>query len=94
MDISGLDKAKVLCALYNHAQPQGLGFLHYNPAPLSEDEATELLKETTYFDYLKGRVMKVDLSKDELRTGLYNRDNGAGAAECALQSLIETQAAE
>ncbi|GAG30986.1 unnamed protein product, partial [marine sediment metagenome] len=47
--------------------------------------AQEILDQGhTYFDYLKGRVMKINLSSDELRTALYDRDNGEGAAAQAL----------
>jgi hypothetical protein len=89
MDISKLNKAEVLAALYNAALPQGMGFLHYTPEPMTTAEAQTILNTgETYFDYLKGRVMKVDLSKDELRTALYNRDNGPDAAENALAHLI------
>jgi hypothetical protein len=42
---------------------------------------------TFNFDYLKGRVMKVDLSGDEFDEGLYDRDVGDGAAARAIQSL-------
>lgn len=87
MNIKDLDKSKVLATLYNNAKPQGLGMLQYSPSPMSESEAAALLKESTRFDYLKGRVMKVDLSGDELDTWLYNRDNGHNAAENALASL-------
>ena len=80
IDISRKDKAQVLAALYNASRPIGLGFLQYDPTPMTVEEARELLKQTTYFDYLKGRVMKVDLSGDELETRLYDRDNGDGAA--------------
>lgn len=87
MDISKVSKPKLLAALYNRAQPLGLGFLQYNPAEMDENEAAELLKNQTYFDYLKGRVMKVDFSKDEMRTDLYNRDNGPNAAEDVLAMI-------
>lgn len=87
MDISHLSKAKVLAALYNNARPLGMGFLHYTRDPMTEDEAAELLKEYDYFDYLKGRVMKVRLRGDNLDTRLYNRDNGDGAAEAVIQKL-------
>lgn len=40
-----------------------------------------------YFDYLKGRVIKCDLGEDEMRTDLYNRDNGRGAAEGIVKAL-------
>lgn len=39
------------------------------------------------FDYLKGRVMKVNLSGDTLNEWGYDRDNGTGAAERAIASL-------
>lgn len=45
---------------------------------------------TFNFDYLKGRVMKVDLSGDEFDESLYDRDLGKGAAARAIQSLRST----
>jgi len=90
IDISKLDKAAVLAALYNHSQPLGLGFLHATPEDMSNSEARQLLDGgQEYFDYLKGRVMKIDLKDDELHTDLYNRDNGDGAAESALLALLQ-----
>jgi len=91
INIEGIDKAKLLAALYNASHPQGMGFLHYDPEPMGEDEAREILKTYTYFDYLKGRVLKVDLSSDvELFADLYDRDNGPGAAEYVVEELRET----
>ena len=40
-----------------------------------------------YFDYLNGRVMKIDLSEDMLDPWLYDRDNGEGAAARALTEI-------
>lgn len=90
IDISKLSKAQVLAALYNASQPLGMGFMHYDPSPMSENEAANLLEQSTYFDYLKGRVMKVDLSKSEFDPRYYDRDNGQGAAArvvCGLTPL-------
>ena len=87
IDLSGLDKADVLAALYNASRAQGMGFLHYEPKLMTPDQARELLLSDTYFDYLKGRVMKIDLSKDTLHPGLYDRDNGKGAAARAIDPL-------
>lgn len=81
MNIKGLSKAKILAALYNNSKPLGLGMLHSDPKQMTEKEAAELLENQTYFDYLKGRVMKIHLDSDELDTYLYNRDNGNDAAE-------------
>ena len=62
MNIEGLNKAEILKELYNNSRPLGLGILHYDPKPMTIEEATEILKHTTKFDYLYGRVMKIDLS--------------------------------
>lgn len=88
MNIKGMSKAKILATLYNNSRPLGLGFLHATPEDMTEAEAQQILDSgQTYFDYLKGRVMKVDLSKDELRTDLYNRDNGDNRAEEVLRNI-------
>lgn len=94
VDISGLDKAALLAALYNRARPLGMGFLHYTPEDMTLEQAQETLKvgddhghQGMYFDYLHGRVMKVDISGDVLHTWGYNRDNGDGAAEQVITTL-------
>ena len=92
INIKGLNKAKVLAALYNASKPLGLGILQYDPKDMSEKEAAELLKEQSYFDYLKGRVMKVDLSSDnEFDEWLYDRDNGIGAAKEAINAILKEE---
>lgn len=92
IDISKLDKAEVLAALYNASKPQGLGILHFTPEPMTRTEAAELLKTAKYFDYLKGRVMKVKI-EDQLKVWLYDRDNGNGAAAAALAPLQQALSA-
>lgn len=81
IDISKINKAQLLAALYNASKPQGTGLFAFDPAPMQQSEAIELLKKQKYFDYLKGRVMKIDLSGNELDPWLYDRDNGQGAAQ-------------
>lgn len=88
IDISKLDKAAVLAALYNNSKQQGMGFLQARGRiGMTIDEAKELLTGDKYFDYLHGRVMKVDLSGDQLNERLYDRDNGAGAAQQAINTV-------
>lgn len=87
IDISKKDKAAVLAALYNHARPQGMGFFQYDPTPMGVEQARELLKNGTYFDYVRGRVMKVNLESDMLNPWLYDRDNGDGAAAKAISTV-------
>lgn len=88
IDIRTLDKAAVLAALYNRSKVQGMGFLQAKPGPMTVDEARSLLaNEHVSFDYLYGRVMKVDLSGDSFDPWVYDRENGDGAAERALSVL-------
>ena len=87
ISLSGLDKAAVLAALYNASRVQGMGFLHYTPETMTREEAETLLEQFTDFDYLHGRVMKIDLSEDTLDPCLYDRDNGEGAAQGVIESL-------
>jgi hypothetical protein len=82
-----LDRAAVFEALYNASRPQGLGILQFDAKPMTRDEAAKILEQQTHFDYLKGRVMKIDLSKDEVGIWGYDRDNGAGAAAKAIEAL-------
>lgn len=90
LNIEKLDRAEVLVALYNASKPQGLGLLHFTPEGLAKEEAKDLLRQDSkYFDYLKGRVMKVQLGTSILDAALYDRDNGEGAAERALAPLFE-----
>lgn len=91
-----MNKGAVLAALYNNSKPQGLGMLHYTPEDMTIEQGEKLIGESSqnktypnYFDYLQGRVMKVDLSKDEFDPRLYDRDNGESAAEMAIKSVIE-----
>lgn len=90
MNIENLSKPKILAALFNAANPLGLGFLHYRPEHImDENEANELLKNQTWFDYLEGRIMKIKLTSEttELNTALYNRNNGENAAENAIATI-------
>ena len=101
VNTKGLKQGAVLAALYNNSKPFGMGFLHADSELMTEQEAEELLGDTgrtddvgfkvschTYFDYLKGRVMKVDLSNPaEFDERLYDRDNGPGAAQKVIQAL-------
>lgn len=87
ISIEGLNKADVLAALYNASKPQGMGFMQYDPKSMTRETAEEYLKSTTYFDYLKGRVMKINLSGKEFDSWAYNRDNGDGAAEKVISLL-------
>jgi hypothetical protein len=87
IDITGLNKAELLAALYNNSKPQGLGFLSFDAKPMTVTEAVELLTQQTYFDYLNGRVMKIDLRGNQLNTWAYDRDLGQGAAARVVEAV-------
>ena len=85
--INGI-KAEALCALWSCSKVQGLGFLHaVKSTGMPLREAEELLSQQTYFDYLHGRIMKVDFSSHEFDPILYDRDNGPGAASRAMDLI-------
>ncbi len=88
IDITGLDKAEVLFELYNVSHIQGLGFLqaaeNYTLENAREDFESSNNK---YFDYLHGKVMKVNLSGNSFDPSLYDRDNGKGAAQRIIDGL-------
>ena len=86
----GLTKAEAFRKLYNCARPQGMGFLQYEPRPMTIREAEKVIADyernnwDLRFDYFKGRVMKVDLTANRVELYWYDRDNGS---EAGLEAL-------
>lgn len=102
-----MGRGAVFAALYNGARPQGMGFLQYDPTPITAANGQHYIDlqlrqrkaeraqnfyraDTLYFDYVLGRVMKVDLSEDFINPSSYDRDNGEGAVELVIRVLRET----
>ncbi len=92
MDITGLDKDRVLMALYNSARQMNYAEqceVHpndrrYDPAPMTLCEARHIIAARQKFWYLNGRVVRVFLTKDIINTRNYDEANGKGAAEFAI----------
>lgn len=85
INIKGLDKALVLKTLWNNSKCQGLSILQLPDDKIDISAFEELISaDRTYFDYLWGKVMKIDVANDILDPTLYDRDNGDGAARNAL----------
>ncbi len=86
IDITGMDKAVILAALFNKAIALGFGAQLTTGKSMTVERARELLDDSDdkYFDYLDGRVIKVDLSRDYIDPWLYDRDNGKGSCETAI----------
>jgi hypothetical protein len=107
VSIKGIDKAALLAALYNHSRPMGMGIMQARRGDMTIEEARQQIDigddskrmfgsragRDLYFDYVWGRPLKIDISGDELRTALYNRDNGQGAAERIVEKLRSEVAA-
>ncbi len=87
LDITGIDKAELLAALYNNARPVRLGWIHFQGGEMTKEEAAKLLGEQTYFDYVGGRPLKVNLKGNTLSPALYDRDQGQGKCERIVESL-------
>lgn len=98
VSIAGLDKAEVLLALWQASQMQGMSFLGFlGSGELTLEQAQKEVqerkhigfdgKDSIYFDYLNGKVMKVDIGQDEFDARLYDRDNGEGSAQRAIDNL-------
>lgn len=91
INIRGIDKAKILKALYEGSAPMGMGVLKAKEEPITLEECRELLKTQGYFDYLHGRPLKVALDTNTFDPRLYDRDNGEGAAEFLINEIIRKE---
>ena len=87
INIKGIDKAKLLQALFNGSFQHGTGLLSMaGMHDMTLNAAAGIIKEAVergsgmYFDYLLGRVMKIAIGGDTMLPGLYDRDVGEGAA--------------
>jgi hypothetical protein len=96
-NIKDLNKAVILKNFYNldrvnqalYTTGGMLSFLASISIPkMTVEMAEDLLKEATYFDYLDGKVLKINLGSDTLDTGLYDRDYGAVAGDEAMFNAL------
>jgi hypothetical protein len=95
IDISGINKADLLAGLYNASKPQGLGYIHSTNTTMTTDEAQKIIDtEGLSFDYLRGRVMKINLEGDAMNPAFYDRDNGEGAAAQVAETVRSGQTIE
>ncbi len=103
IDISGIDKAVLLAALYNNSRPMGMGFLQARSGAMSAEEAAEEIKRgddsarmfgnktELYFDYLRGRPLKSNISGDTFRPWGYDRDNGGPGTAAKIIAKLRTE---
>lgn len=96
VNITGLNKAKVLKALWDHSKVQGLsyiGSLLLSDQGFTINEATKYIRQRTEghhrlnFNYVCGHVIQCDITDDEIDPWLYDQANGEGAAQAAIDEL-------
>lgn len=85
VNIEGLDKAIVLCALFNEAKVQKLGSSLKHMTELTHvmevPEAKVLLNQDIYFNHVYGKILKINLRSDmEFDECHYDQYNGVGKA--------------
>ncbi len=93
IDITGIDRVKLLQSLYRNTRPLGMGILHDQPGGLTYELARSALSHATggsdtadcWFDYIAGRPIKVSFRGNELHADtIYDRDAGQGACQRAV----------
>jgi hypothetical protein len=86
INIKGLEKAKILAALYNTAKlviPSAT-----KPGIMTEEEAQKIIDAgKTRIEYIYGRIMKIDITGDDIDPWGYDRDNGEGAVAKIVQEV-------
>lgn len=103
IDISGIDKAALLAALFNNSAPGGMGFLQagFGPTVMTVEDAREVIasghhdpgapREGLSYDYLFGRPLKSDIGGDTYDPWGYDRDNGGPGTAASIIEKLRTQ---
>ena len=88
VSILGLDKAQVLKALWENSKAQGMSFLALPQSnSITVYECAAALSRNLSINYFAGKVIKTDFSGDSFDAWDYDRDNGEGAAQRAVDSI-------
>ena len=103
IDISGIDKATLLAALFNESKAQGRGVLQdeFGGKPMPVEYAQQYIdhlesvfpfprggKTNIEIDYFQGRPLKINITDDLFDPGLFDRDNGGpGTAQKIIDQL-------
>jgi hypothetical protein len=91
VDITGLDKKEVLKQLWIGSEP-AIAFVMANvdPPGFDPEEAEKAIKRG-YVDYLCGRAIKSPINTNTLDSWKYDRYNGAGSMQKAVDRVKEVQ---
>lgn len=59
--------AKLIANAYNESIPVGLGILHYDPTPAKAEDFIGVVRLPKFgLDYVKGRMMKLRISRTDM----------------------------
>ena len=94
IEITGIDLKEFAKKVYELSSPQGMGFLHFTPAPLSDERAKEIINRfvndkwaALRMDYVDGRACKMVVKKIDGK--LFINDNWYDHTDEQLQELLE-----
>ena len=87
VSIKGIDKVKLLKALWDHAKPAAF-FAMYGQPSLGWDASAAKEAVRSTIDYFCGRCIKTDLSGDIADPSLYDRDWGEGSFQKIVKGLF------
>lgn len=93
IEITGANLVEVVKAVYDLSRPQGMGFLHFDSAPLTDEEAKSLIAFTNPrvpvdLDYVKGRACKFFVRREEDGT-LWIQNSWYDHSDHDLQDLLK-----
>ena len=65
VDLTGVDMPRLVARAYDLSVPLGMGYLHFTPEPLTEEEVESLLADGTELPYIlpKDYVLNLDYVK-------------------------------
>ncbi len=94
IDVTDCDLRVLVKEAYNLSVPMGMGFLHYTPAELTDDEVNELIdmdphnQWPVHLDYVKGRAVKFGVKREGDRL-VIPRDDWYDHTPDQLQELLK-----
>ena len=93
IDVTGIDLVAFAKKVYDLSSPLGLGFLHYTPEPLSDEDAKKcIIKKGNVIlsmDYVNGRACKMNILKERDTGKWIIRDEWYDHSEEQYKELLD-----
>lgn len=91
VDISGLDKAEVLLALFQASRQLGSGSVWIDRTDLTLEEARNVLKKSYFVDYLYGRHIKIDFTESHIYVAKYDKYAPEGVTVASVVEKLRSK---